>query len=574
MSTLMKRWVSSALLAATLVLGGCNLIPREEPLVFKNKAKTEGLLSESGTPEAPPPYEEINIKAQGQRVPVIMYHDVVPERTRESQWFDCSVEELREQFEWMRSEGITPISIKDLYEHLSSGASIPESAIVLTFDDNYQGFYDNAWPLLQEFNYPAHMFVHTGFVGKTQGAYPKMTYDTLRELLKDPKFTVGAHTVNHPENFTELTESEMRFEIEQSKRDLEENLQVPIEFFAYPSGLNNALAQSLTKAAGFKMAVTVENGLAEESPNLMAVNRYVHTRYKKAWEDRERAINGGVRGLVYEKLTEAPITLTVDRIEGVRLALITGGEPFTATSESREGVADFMLRTDAQAGINGTFFAMAAIKSTDNRLVGPCKTPDMGEVIGDEDPTRWPKLRNRPVLMWGKSGLAIVPFQPETMKTDDAFRQLMPDVDNVMLGGAWLVHSGLALSKEEQNIFGSSDIQDPRRRAFVGQMADGQFLIGAARQSVTSAKLAEALVAAGVKYAVLLDSGFSTSLVYDKYILASGHSTADRPSRPVPHAILLRGNLAGDEKLAKETAVAIAKNLEDRKKPEEPTTAD
>lgn len=547
-----------------LLLAGCQLVPKDEPIVFKDKLRGSDAPIEANSAPEPPAYEEINIKSQGQRVPVIMYHDVIPVRTATSQWFDCSAQELREQFEWMRNEGITPISMKDLYEHLSSGQSIPESAIVLTFDDNYQGFYDNAWPLLQEFKYPAHMFVHTGFVGKTAGDHPKMTWDTLRELLKDPKFSVGAHTVSHPENFTDLTEAQMEHEIVQSKRDLEENLNVPVEFFAYPSGLNNALAQSLTKAAGFKMAVTVENGLAEESPNLMAINRYVHTRLDKAWEDREKAIRGGVRGLVYDKLTEAPITLTVDRIEGVRLALITGGEPFTATSESREGVAEFMERTEAQAGINGTFFAMAAIRSTDNRLVGPCKTPDMGQVIGDEDPTRWPKLRNRPVLMWGKSGLALVPFQPETMRTDEAFRQLMPDVDNVMLGGAWLVHSGVALSEAEQNTFGSSDIQDPRRRAFVGQMGDGQFLIGAARQSVSSARLAGALVAAGVKHAVLLDSGFSTSLLYDKYILASGHSTADRPSRPVPHAILLKGTLAGDERLAKDAAVAIAKNLEER----------
>ena len=50
--------------------------------------------------------------------------------------------------------------------------------------------------------------------------------------------------------------------------------------------------------------------------------------------------------------------------------------------------------------------------------------------------------------------------------------------------------------------------------------------------------------------AVLLDSGFSTSLVLDKYLLASGHSNADHASRPVPHAIISRGTI--DEKSLKQ----------------------
>ncbi|MFS8907337.1 polysaccharide deacetylase, partial [Synechococcus sp. OH2] len=37
----------------------------------------------------------------------------------------------------------------------------------------------------------------------------------------------------------------------------------------------------------------------------------------------------------------------------------------------------------------------------------------------------------------------------------------------------------------------------------------------------------------------LLDSGFSTSLVYQGEILATGHAGPNQPSRPVPHAILL-----------------------------------
>lgn len=146
-------------------------------------------------------------------------------------------------------------------------------------------------------------------------------------------------------------------------------------------------------------------------------------------------------------------------------------------------------------------------------------------------------------MMWGPSGLAILPFQAETMRTDAAFRDFMPDVTDVFMGGVWLVHAGVARERDDMNVYGASDIQDARRRAAIGVDASGNMVYAASKGSVSSAKFAKALAAAGVLEAILLDSGFSTSLVFDTSILASGHSTASTPSRPVPHAIVIRGTL-------------------------------
>ncbi|MFX8797768.1 phosphodiester glycosidase family protein, partial [Acinetobacter baumannii] len=77
---------------------------------------------------------------------------------------------------------------------------------------------------------------------------------------------------------------------------------------------------------------------------------------------------------------------------------------------------------------------------------------------------------------------------------------------------------------------------DPRRRAFFGVAADGTIVLGASLGSVGSDRLADAAAAAGVQEAVMMDSGFSTSLVYGDKVIASGHSTPTEPSRPVPHA--------------------------------------
>jgi hypothetical protein len=176
-------------------------------------------------------------------------------------------------------------------------------------------------------------------------------------------------------------------------------------------------------------------------------------------------------------------------------------------------------------------------------MVGPCKVADQPGVVPDEESFRWAKLKNRPLVMWGKSGFAILPFVGESMRDPAAFADFMPDMTDTFLAGVWLVHGGIARSGDQMDTFASKDIEDPRKRAFLGVMADGTFVVGASLESVTSEQLAAAIAGAGVQEAVLLDSGFSTSLVYGQSIKAFGHSSPDNPSRPVPHAVLIKGEL-------------------------------
>ena len=109
----------------------------------------------------------------GARIPVIMYHDIVKKRGKGSVWFDITVAEFREQMEWMRDQGATPITLEALHQHLTRGEAVPDKAVVLTFDDNYQGFYDLAYPVLHEMAFPSAMFVHTNFVGDKTGSHTR-----------------------------------------------------------------------------------------------------------------------------------------------------------------------------------------------------------------------------------------------------------------------------------------------------------------------------------------------------------------------------------------------------------------
>lgn len=58
------------------------------------------------------------------------------------------------------------ISSWDLVRALREGYQLPPRALIITFDDGYMSFKDNAFPVLERLNLPATLFVPTAYPGK------------------------------------------------------------------------------------------------------------------------------------------------------------------------------------------------------------------------------------------------------------------------------------------------------------------------------------------------------------------------------------------------------------------------
>ncbi len=56
------------------------------------------------------------------------------------------------------------ISMAELIEARSKGTTLPANSVVITFDDGYASNYELAYPILQEFDLHATLFVTTGFL--------------------------------------------------------------------------------------------------------------------------------------------------------------------------------------------------------------------------------------------------------------------------------------------------------------------------------------------------------------------------------------------------------------------------
>ena len=490
-------------------------------------------------------FAPLHPRALSSRVTVLMFHDVVTSRGKGGVYFDSTVAEFNEILDYFDEQGAHYLSMRDLHEHLVTGKQVPERSVVLTFDDNYLGFYENAWPILKAKNIPSGMFVHTDFVGNTSGSHPKMSWDQLKELDATGLVEIGGHTCSHPGDLKSLPEDVQERELTKSKMLLEEQLGHPVPFLAYPVGSADAKTIALAKSAGYTMAFTMKNGPAEESPGVLEVQRTIQTKYKQAFEQSLDQAKNVPAAVITTDINNAPITLTTGEFNDISLVFVSGGIPMSVRDPDggRKSVGAYVETHGGKAGMNGTFFVNAALRGTDNAMIGPFRSQNEGKFFDDRDARRLEKLIGRPLIAWNGKQISVAPFSAEALNTENGVRQLHPEFTDCFLAGAWIVHEGVARSRSEISTAAASDFNDPRKRAFFGWKADGTLVYGATQNVITTSAMARGAAAAGLQEAFLMDSGFSTSVVYNGKIMATGHSSESLPSREVPHALVIQGEL-------------------------------
>jgi peptidoglycan/xylan/chitin deacetylase (PgdA/CDA1 family) len=89
-----------------------------------------------------------------------------------------------------------------------------------------------------------------------------LSWDQLTTLSRDPLATIGAHTVSHP-LLSNLSESEARSEIEESRQELQMRLGAPVRHVAYPFGSSAECGPRefrLAEELGFATGVTSMRG--------------------------------------------------------------------------------------------------------------------------------------------------------------------------------------------------------------------------------------------------------------------------------------------------------------------------
>jgi peptidoglycan/xylan/chitin deacetylase (PgdA/CDA1 family) len=216
-------------------------------------------------------------------VAVIVWHDVVPAKEL---WFDTTLDTFRAQLAAIARGGYHVVPLVTLREHLERGAPLPAKPLVLTFDDNGHGIYENAFPLLRRYGFPATMFVHTNFVGTTTHGKRHTTWAQLLEMSRSGVMTIQSQTANHPPDLRKLDDADVVHELTLSRTSLRYHLRRTIYALVYPEDNYDERLERLASANGYDLAFTEDWGNAGDSRNLLEIHRYsALTRFAQALAD-------------------------------------------------------------------------------------------------------------------------------------------------------------------------------------------------------------------------------------------------------------------------------------------------
>ena len=143
-----------------------------------------------------------------------------------------------------------------------------EKKILLTVDDAFQSFYDNAWPFLKKNQIPFVLFVSTEPVGNK--GY--MNWEQIREIERSEFGVIGHHSHSH-DYLIDKSEEVFLNDIKSSNRIFKEKLGYIPTLFSYPFGEYSGFMRDYI-SRNFKIAFGQHSGIIDVNKNRFELPRF------------------------------------------------------------------------------------------------------------------------------------------------------------------------------------------------------------------------------------------------------------------------------------------------------------
>jgi peptidoglycan/xylan/chitin deacetylase (PgdA/CDA1 family) len=228
----------------------------------------------TGSRRQPPPPQDGKGKDTA-IVPILVYHAVrpyIPSDTSGVRRYIATPATLEAELSWLKDHGFSSITFDDLARHLTRGDALPLKPVIISFDDDWEGQYTYALPLLKKYGFTATFYIWVVVVGRKH----HMTWDEVKEL-DAAGMQIGCHTLTHPFLQRIRSDETLRREIVVSKQRIEEHIGKPVTSFAYPFGQYNARVVSFVREAGFASARSTWPGVVHSSDGLFSLTSLIRT---------------------------------------------------------------------------------------------------------------------------------------------------------------------------------------------------------------------------------------------------------------------------------------------------------
>ena len=223
---------------------------------------------------------------------ILMYHNV----DAKAGFNTVSAENFERQLRYVQQHW----QLTDMDTYVRECHTNPHLATV-TFDDAYYNLSTFGQGVLNELKIPVTVFVPVYHVGSDNcwdeeiPDYQKietLSWLGIEDLSQNPLFTFGSHGMTHV-SLRHLSKEETVKDLQESKQLLEDHLQKPVNYFAFPFGQRKdfgCATPELLQQIGYKAAFTTLwklNNLHENPYRL----RRVEVKPTDTLEDFQRYLN-------------------------------------------------------------------------------------------------------------------------------------------------------------------------------------------------------------------------------------------------------------------------------------------
>jgi len=226
---------------------------------------------------------------------------------------------LERQLRWLKRH-FQVVPLRNLVSAAAGASGGVDRKVALTFDDGLRNNVEVAYPILHRLALPATFFVCPGLIDRAKWLWThemdrrlarldpaaraelaqecgasadvvrrvreatphfvptpqeREAFDLAdwRELqrLEPALVTIGSHTLTHPV-LPSIPAAELELEVRDSRRQLEDRLQRPVEFFAYPDGGANPAVEACVRRH-YRAAVTAQHGWVRRSADSVRLPR-------------------------------------------------------------------------------------------------------------------------------------------------------------------------------------------------------------------------------------------------------------------------------------------------------------
>ena len=218
---------------------------------------------------------------EGVDVPVVMYHHVLEEDSSLLGDYVISRQELESDLQWLQQAGYTPVSPSQLIAYAAGEGDLPQRPILLTFDDGYESFFANAYPLLQKYQMPAVVSV----IGRYSDLYSQpdavrhlnyshLDWEQVKALSRSPYVSIGSHSYDmHDASGQESRSGAKRLSGETDEHyaqiftaDTQKIHEAITDatgtspvLYAYPFGFYTAQSEEILKTLGYQITLSCES---------------------------------------------------------------------------------------------------------------------------------------------------------------------------------------------------------------------------------------------------------------------------------------------------------------------------